>query len=351
MSKRKLRVGIIGSGGISRIHFTGWQKLPDCEVVACMDVNLEAAVSRAREFGVPDAYKTASPLFKRDDIDVIDICAPNRFHKKYAVPALKAGKHVLSEKPLALTPKEVDAMIAASEAGGAKLMCAQHQRFADNSRALKQYLRDNPIGEVYYARAWYHRRRLLPARPGFIYHEQSGGGCCIDVGVHILDLALHLMDQFAPVSVSGISVNKLSKRPEVFSEWGGRDYDKKGVDVEDFAGGLVRFADGAALNLECSFMLNMKPRAEQRIDVYGTNYGAQWPSCEVYSQTANDYFDGRIDVRDTKTRAHHEEIRCFAEAVMGDRDVPVPPHESRAVMAILDGLYRSQKTGREVKLA
>ncbi|MFW6133876.1 MAG: Gfo/Idh/MocA family protein, partial [Planctomycetota bacterium] len=185
---------------------------------------------------------------------------------------------------------------------------------------------------------------------GFIYHEQSGGGCCIDVGVHILDLALHLMGKFDPVCVTGVSVTKLARQKDVWSEWGGSDYDKKNLDVEDFAAGFVRFADGSALSLECSFMVNMKPRNENRIDLYGTKRGAKWPDCEVYDHNAGDYVDTKVDVRSTGTRAHHEEIRAFAEAVMGDTDVPVPPEESRAVMAILDGLYRSQKTGREVKL-
>jgi len=342
---------MIGAGGIAGVHLGGWKKLEkDCELVCIADVNEQASKARAEEFGIPEVEASCDKLAARKDLDVVDVVVPNRFHKPYSVRALQAGKHVLCEKPLALTPKEVDAMIAAAEKAGRKLMCAQHERFQDSSRAMKQYLRDHPIGEAYYARAWYHRRRFLPARPGFIYKAQSGGGCCIDVGVHILDLAMHLMDHFEPVSVSGISVNKLSKRPEMFSEWGGHDYDKKGVDVEDFAGGVVRFADGAALNLECSFLLNTKPHAEQRIDVYGTNYGIQWPSCEVFSQTKNDYLDMKIDVRSSGAKAHHEEIREFAEAVMGDTEVPVPPHQSRAVMAILDGLYRSQATGKEVRI-
>jgi predicted dehydrogenase len=120
--------------------------------------------------------------------------------------------------------------------------------------------------------------------------------------------------------------------------------------VEDFAAGMVRFADGAALSLECSWMLNMGPRSEGRIDLFGTEAGAKWPDCEIYTHTARDYVNTKIEVRDTGEGAHHAEIREFAEAVMGNRPVPVPPEQSRAVMAILDALYRSQKTGRQVKV-
>ena len=162
---------------------------------------------------------------------------------------------------------------------------------------------------------------------------------------------MHLMDNFEPVSVAGISVTKLARRPETWSEWDWGLFDKKGLDVEDFAAGFIRFANGAAMTLECSWMLNMKPRSEQRIDLFGTSAGARWPECEVHAHTARDYLDTRIEVRDLKQSAHHREIAAFAQSVMGNTPVPVPPEQSRAVMAVLDGLYRSQKSGREVKLA
>ncbi len=349
MKSRKLRVGIIGTGGISGLHFQGWQKLKDCEIVGVFDVDQDAAKRRAEEFSVPCVEPTAARLLAHKDIDVIDVCTPNRFHRKYTVAALKAGKHVLCEKPLALTPREVDVMIAAAKAAKRKLMCAQHQRFSADSLALKRYLAGGRLGEIYYTRTWYLRRRLLPGRPGFIYKAQSGGGPCIDIGVHILDLALHLMDNFAPVSVCGVAMTKLAKRPDAWSEWAA-DYDRKGLDVEDFAAGIVRFANGAALSLECSWMLNIKPRSMQSIDLCGTEAGAKWPECEIYDHTDRDYVNTTLQVRETGEPAHHAEIRCFAEAVMGNTTIPVPPEQSRAVMAILDGLYRSQKAGREVKV-
>jgi predicted dehydrogenase len=348
VKSRKLRVGVIGAGGISRVHCEGWQKLSDCRLAAVTDIDVKAAEGRAEQFGMA-VEPTAARLLKRKDIDAVDICTPNRFHRKYTVAALNAGKHVLCEKPLALTPRDVDAMIAAAKKNRRKLMCAQHQRFSANTRALKDYLDRHPLGEIYFVRAWMLRRRLLPGRPGFIYKAQSGGGPCIDIGVHILDLALHLMDNFEPVSVFGVAMTKLAKRPDAWSEWG-QDYDRKGLDVEDFAAGMVRFANGAALNLECSWMLNMGPRSEGRIDLFGTEAGAKWPDCEIYTHTSRDFVNTKIEVRGTNEGAHHAEIREFAEAVIGGRPVPVPPEQSRAVMAILDALYRSQKTGRQVKV-
>ena len=350
MKKRKLRVGMIGAGGISDIHCQGWARLDDCEVVAITDIDRNASARRAEQYDIPSIEPTTQRLLGRKDIDVVDIVTPNRFHKPGTVAALRAGKHVLCEKPLALTPKEVDAMIAASEKSGKKLMCAQHERFMDNSRAMKEYITTNPLGEVYYARAWYNRRRALPTTRGFLLKANSGGGCCIDVGVHVLDLALHLMGNFSPVSVTGIAVTKIARQKSAWSEFDWGFYNKRLLDVEDFAAGMIRFANGAALTLECSFMLNQKPRAQQRIDLFGTRRGMTWPDCECYDTTSGDYVNVALDVRDSGEKAHHAGIRAFAEAVTGNKPVPVPPQQSRAVMAILDGLYRSQKSGKEVKI-
>lgn len=350
MKKRKLRIGMIGAGGISRIHCEGWTRLDDCELLAITDIVPDAAARRAEEFNIANVDATARRLLGRKDIDVVDIVTPNRFHKPCTVSALRAGKHVLCEKPLALTPREVDAMIAAAKKSKRKLMCAQHQRFMDSSRAMKEYITANPLGEVYYARAWYNRRRSLPTTRGFLLKENSGGGCCIDVGVHVLDLALHMMGNFEPVSVTGVAVTKIARQRSAWSEFDWGFYNKKLLDVEDFAAGMVRFANGAALTLECSFMLNQKPRAQQRIDLFGTRAGMTWPDCEYYDTTSRDYVDVSLNVRDSGEQPHHAGIRAFAEAVMGNTPVPVPAEQSRAVMAILDGLYRSQNSGREVKL-
>ncbi len=350
MAKRKLRVGMIGAGGISHLHCEGWTKLPDCELVAITDVNRDAALKRAEEFHIETVEASAKRLVARKDLDVIDIVTPNRLHKEQTLMSLRAGKHVLCEKPLGLNPQEVDQMIAAAEKAKRKLMCAQHMRFEDRSVALKRYVAAGNLGEIYYARAWYNRRRGLPTWGSFLYHDKQGGGCCIDVGVHILDLAMFLMDNFDPISVSGISVTKIAKRKEAWSAWGDADYDKKGMDVEDFAAGMIRFANGAALSLECSFMLNMKGQNDNRVELFGVQAGVKWPDCEIYSHTEHDFLDSSISVRESKTRAHHNEIKAFAEAILGNRPAPVPPEQTRAVMAALAGLYKSQETGREVRL-
>ncbi len=347
MSERKLRVGMIGAGGISHVHCGGWTRLPECELVAIADTNPEAARKRAEEFKISSIEESAKRLLARKDIDAVDIVVPNRFHKEFAVMAMKSGKHVLCEKPLALSAAEVKAMFAVSHKTGMKLMAGQHMRWQGDTMALKEYTTKFPLGDVYYARAWYNRRRQLPCTPGFMYMKNAGGGCCIDVGVHVLDTALHLMDNFHPVSVTGVAGTKLAKREDAWSEWG--VIDKKNIVVEDFAAGMIRFANGAALSLECSFMLNQKPKYEGRIDLFGTEAGAKWPELEISSATSSDFLDVKIDLRPAD-QPHHACIKAFAHAILGGTAVPIAPQQTLAVIAILEGLYKSQKTGKEVRI-
>jgi predicted dehydrogenase len=127
------------------------------------------------------------------------------------VAALNAGKHVICEKPLAPTPDEVRQMIAARDRSGKLLMTAQHLRFHKSSQALMAEICNDALGRVYHARAWWLRRAAFPGGSSFWLKQHSGGGACIDLGVHVLDLALWLMGNPQPVSVSGVSKSELGR--------------------------------------------------------------------------------------------------------------------------------------------
>src|SRR5688572_3340495 len=171
--KPKLRIGLIGCGGISGVHLDGWKRIADqAEIVAVAD----PIESRRNERGDQTNVATTMrfPYFEHMlkagvKLDAIDICTPNGFHAPISIAALNAGLHVLCEKPLAKNPGEVREMIAARDRAKNKiLMTAQHMRFLNTSSHLKAYLDKHPLGEVYYCRAQFNRRRFLPGRPGFI---------------------------------------------------------------------------------------------------------------------------------------------------------------------------------------
>ena len=269
---KKWKIGIIGAGGIARIvHLPGWKNLGNVEVLAISDIRKDVADAIAKEFNIPNIFADYNKMLEMDELDIIDICAPNTVHYPAAMASFKAGKHVFSEKPLAITTQQVEEMIAASKKAKKKLCSMQNHRFRPECQAIKKIIDNGDAGEIYYARAHALRRRLLPIAPTFIKKNLSGGGPCLDIGVHILDLTYWLMGCPKVKSVSGVALTKLAKRKDIQGDWG--EWDRKAYDVEDFAAGYIKFDNGASMSLECSFLLNMKESEIFAANLFGTESG------------------------------------------------------------------------------
>ena len=347
-----LKVGVIGVGGIAKTHMPGWAASPHAEVVAGADVDPEALRAWGEQFGVRQRFEEPLELIRDRDIQIVDICTPNNYHAPLAIAALEAGKHVICEKPLAPTPADIRRMIAARDASRRLLMTAQHFRFRGASKALKAELATGTLGSVYHARSWMLRRALTPVRPGFVQRKHSGGGPCIDIGVHILDLTLWMMGNPRPVAVTGVARTELARQDGAFSLWGGAI--PREFDVEDFAAAFVRFETGTTLILEVSWMLHHKTEGEDtQIWLYGTRGGAHWPSCELYqaNNSTRQLYDRSLKVTKDAMEPHALECVEFARAVAEDLPSPVPPEHSLHVQTIHDGIYRSQQAGREVSVS
>lgn len=345
-----LKVGVIGVGGIARTHMPGWAASEHAEVVAGSDISEPFLQKWGQEFGVSKLSTNAADLINDPDIDIIDICTPNNYHAPLAIAAMEAGKHVICEKPLAPTPQAIRDMIAARDRTGKMLMTAQHFRFRGNSRAMKAEIDSGTLGNIYHARSWMLRRAALPVRPGFILKEHSGGGATIDIGVHILDLTLWFMGNPQPATVTGIARTELAKIDGAFGSWG---VVPKEMDVEELAVAYVRFTNGATLVLEVSWMLHHDTRGEDmQMWLYGTQAGIHWPKCEVYTTNyaTRQHLNRALQLTSDKMEPHALECVEFAQAVVDGAPSPVPAEHSLQVQTILDGIYRSQQTGGEVRL-
>ncbi|MDA0709488.1 MAG: Gfo/Idh/MocA family oxidoreductase [bacterium] len=348
-----LKVGVIGVGGIAKTHIPGWVASEHAEVFAGSDVNESVLQAWGHQHGVTRLYRDPQELFDDPEIDIVDVCTPNNYHAPLSIAALRAGKHVICEKPLAPTPGQVKEMIAARDKSGKLLMCAQSSRFSGASLAMKAEVDKGVLGDVYHARCWMLRRSGVPGRPGFIMKQHSGGGPCIDIGVHVLDLTLWLMGNPRPISVSGVARAELAHQPGAFSTMGrGGGAIPDGFDVEDFAAAFVRFENGATLILETSWMLHHGQDSDRQIWLYGTRRGAHLPACEIYASdnTTRQHYNYRLQNVADQMNAHALECVVFARAVAEGQPSPVPAEESLQVMAILDGIYRSQETGEELIL-
>lgn len=347
----KLKVGIIGLGGIASIHVPGWVASPYAELFAGSDIYPSVFPIWKEKHGLTKFYDNPVDLINDPEIDIIDICSPNMYHAEQTIAALQAGKHVICEKPLAPTPDDIRRMIEARDKSSKMLMTAQHFRFRGDSQAMKAEIDQGVLGKVYHGRAWWIRRSGAPVGPTFIYKKNSGGGPCIDLGVHVLDLSLWLMGHPKPVTVSGTAPDLLVHHPGAFSSWG-RKLIPQDYDVEDFAAALIRFEGGATLSLEVSWMLNHKNPEDVKVWLYGVEGGCEWPNAEFIENQ----YKTRQMVNRTLTLTHDtmepHALECveFAKAIAEGLPSPVPAEQSLAVQAILDGIYRSHQTGREVEI-
>lgn len=348
MSKSKLRIGIIGSGGIAQgVHIPAWKSIPGVEIVACSDISAEAAQRAAEVAGGARAFTDLHQLLEMG-LDAVDVCTPNRAHTPAVLAALERGCHVLCEKPLAVTTAEVRQMGELADQRQRLLMTGQNNRYRSETLAIKAWAEAGNLGEVYHARVHACRRALVPNRPGFIDHNLSGGGPCMDIGVHALDAALWVMGFPKPTRVSGTTKVNFAQGRTIPGKWG--DWDREMFTVEDFASGFVHFENGSTLILESFWLGHQKMDEDFSFQLFGTKAGVQWPSAEFSTVEAGVFADGTLGYPRRITQTHAEEIALFVDAIRTGKPSPVPWTETIHVIAILEAIYTSQKTGREVTL-
>jgi predicted dehydrogenase len=196
------------------------------------------------------------------------------------------------------------------------------------------------------------RRNALPVRDGFLMSKHSGGGACIDIGVHVLDLTLWFMGNPEPKSVTGVARTELAKDQGAFSKMG--DYNHDVMDVEELAAAFIRFENGAVLMLEVSWMLHHEAGEfeDMQVWLYGKKGGLHWPSCQKLTSDSNSksHSNSIMKPQARSIEPHAQECVEFSEAIINDLPVPVPAEHSLQVMKILNAVYLSEKTGKEVLL-
>ena len=348
---KKLGIGIIGSGGIAQsCHMPGYASIPDkCEIIAVCDADPEVAKTAAEKFGVGKVLSDYHELLAMPEVDAVSIATPNAFHKQPTIDALRAGKHVLCEKPMAMNGAEAREMMAAEKESGKLLQIALQWRFGGPVRFMKDFIDKGHMGDIYYARAMALRRRGVPGWGVFIDKEKQGGGPLIDIGVHILDLTLYLMGNPKPVSASGMTYQKMGRDPKYFNPWG--EYDRDKFTVEDFAVGFIRFDNGATVTLESSFMSNIE-REFFGCHLFGTEAGALLDlftakPITIYNEVDQQLFDMVPQNIPSVKSMHTEEVVAFVDAILEGKPSPVSSQHGMSLNAVFDALYKSAETGKE----
>lgn len=267
--ERKLKVGIIGLGKMC--HMPIYQNMDNVEVVAICDILPEKIAALKEKFALGDevlSFTDYNDLLNVEGLDFVDISTPNYLHSIIAVAALDKGIHVFTEKPDAISTEEAEKMMFAAQRSGKHLMAMRNNRYRSNAKYLKQYIADGKMGEIYCGRCGWLRRRGVPGKGGwFTTKEQSGGGPLIDLGVHMLDLAIWLMGNPTPVAVTGCTYRKFADNDvsESVDASFGEKVSGGTFDVEDLAMGFIRFDNGACLQVETSWALKRRLQTRYRI--------------------------------------------------------------------------------------
>jgi len=350
----KVKVGIIGAGGIAQVaHIPNFQKITGVEVAAISDPNEEKLKFVAGKFKIGSSFTDYRKILEMDDISIVSICSPNFVHKEHAVESLKSGKHVLCEKPVAMSGAEAREILETAKTTKKKFMVAFPSRFAPGAVFLKKLVDRGEFGEIYYAKASCLRRRGIPGLGGwFTTKKMSGGGPLIDIGVHILDKTYWLMGAPELVSVTGVTYQKFKDKafdggwPPVETRVG--DKYTQPLDVEDLSSAFIKFSNGASLFLEASWAGNSEGGTS--LSLFGTKKGAKddGASLKIYDEVNGVLLDNTPVLPGADT--YFEEIKHFVSCVLEDKEPVTKPNEILNVIRIIESIYKSAESGKEIRL-
>lgn len=332
----KLRIGIIGVGGIAQgRHIPAFKALSDdCVITAVSDVNLERAKEVSKTHQIDHVFEDYRDLFK--EVDAVCICTPNRFHAEITVAALEAGVHVMCEKPMALSSGECENMLAAAREAKKTLAIAYHYRFMKNSQAAKKLM--GQVGTPLVTRVQALRRRKVPGWGVFTNKSLQGGGSLIDYGCHLLDLAIWLMGSPKHISVSGSAYQELSKQPDSINEWG--SFDHETFDVDDHVTAYIKFETGASLLLETSWAANILEDKEH-LSISGVNGGINVFPLELYTEFNGMLLNSQPAWIPGEEDPGLSQAKNFLDACLGRAELVVKPEEALQVSQIIDEIYQS----------
>lgn len=371
---RKLRIGIIGTGGIAHDHMKAYLNQPDVEVVAGCDIVPGKAAAFFKEFGVENAktdYKNHSEMLadKSLALDGVSICTYNRQHACCAIEALEAGLNVILEKPFTVTLDEAIEVMKAEKKSGKILSIGFQPRFDDNMAMIKKIVQSGELGEIYYIQTGGGRRRGIPVskvKTTFIEDETAGIGALGDIGCYSLDMVMRAIGYPMPLTVSGTKSAYFGKDPNycTYVKAGTPEISEK-FGVDDFASAYIRLEggkygvkDGIILDFRISWAMNINTPGDTII--LGTKGGLRIPSTDcwngsvggpmtIYHEIAGEQVEttvplcGRCDLWNGK-------IRSFLDAIITGGKSPIPSSEIIINQAIIDGIARSSDEGKEIEI-
>ncbi len=347
MAEKKLRMGVIGAGGIARTQMKHLKTYPDVELVAAADIS-EANLTKATdEYGVARTYADYQKMLATEELDAVTVCTPNGLHCENAIAALEAGCHVLVEKPLAMNAEEGRRMVEAAHQARKQFVIAFQWRYNPKTQFIHHLAKQGRFGDILVMNVAALRRRGIPNWGVFGRKDLQGGGPLIDIGVHVMEMAHYVMGAPRPVSASGQIWQYIGNRPsDVACSW--PNWDHESYTVEDLAVGQIRFENGAVMNVQASFAAHVKEC--WTFDFMGTRGGADFETGTVRCDE-DGYMVDKTPAFLPKVDPFERKMRAFVDTALHGRPNEAPAEDGLMIQKMIDAIYASAEAGREVPIA
>ena len=361
MPPTELRVGVVGIGWAGQQHLKAYSALDGVKIVSVAGMEQDLRDSLQAEYGIPNAFAGWEDMLDHGGLDAVSVAVPTFLHAPIAIAALERGLHVLSEKPIARNAVEGQAMVDAARKAGRVLDVAFNHRRRGDIRALKDVIDGGGLGRPYYAKASWLRRAGIPTLGSwFTNPELAGGGPLADIGVHVLDFALHLLGEPKVVAVSAATHAELGPQGRGGGSRFSAHATSHAFEVEDFATAFLRLEGGATLLVEASWAAYRETDDQLDFTVYGTDggaelrvHGAPFPPVgrlRVFTDKDGESADYLPPV--LPGRAHDAVVEDFITAVRGG-DQAWADHDGSLALyraQVIDACYQSAREQREIRL-
>lgn len=335
MPEKKVRIAVVGAGNVAQVaHIPAYRSMPNVELVALVDEDLVKCKAVQKQFGVPKAYDDFTIMLDREDVDAVDVCTPNYLHAPMAIAALRSGRHVLCEKPLARNASEAAKMVETARESNRILMVAMNNRFRRDVEVLRNSFRRGDLGTVQLVKAgWQRIARDWREREWSVDQRRAGGGALLDLGMPVMDLAIWVAGLKKPTRVTCATFGKKGK-----------------TGVEDSACATVYFAGGSCLVVEVTWNL-LEPKDHSYLEIHGTRGGGSLHPLKIHKAVRGHLVDvtPKLDVQKNYYRESYKaEINHFVECVEKKKKPLTTGEEAAGVLRILDAMYESDASGEEV---
>jgi len=332
----EVKVAIIGLGGVAQlVHLPNLSKIKSVRLQSVAEVKTSRRNAIAQKFNIPESYKDHRDLLDKSDIDAVIITTPTALHKDVAIDCLNAKKDVLVEKPIARNYKEAAAIVQAAKKNKKKLMVGMNLLFRPDTLLLKSLIQSGEIGEPFYARAVWIRRKSSNEK-WFTKREEAGGGVILDLGISLLDISLWLMDY---PDVEALLTQNFYQTTKT---------------IEDTSISFIRCSRSKLINIETSWALPVD-KDQFKISIFGSKGSVTTTPLHLFKKVENTFVDLKPNLSDSPSqlfkKSYLNELKSFIGTVRGLNPLFSTGERALERLKVIEAMYKSAKKNQEIKIS